>query len=88
MGGTQLSELLSGISLGTLVLWITAIGAIMSAICAVAIKFYKVFTLYRNAKDENEKLKNDSAKHAEKIDILGEKIDRMCDEIEQQRKIN
>ena len=88
MGGKEIADLLSGISLGTFILWLLAIVTIISTICAVTIKLYKVFTKYRNAKDENEKIKNASAEHDKKIDKLGEKIDKMCDEMEQQRQIN
>lgn len=77
-------ELLSSISIGTVVAWVTVICAIIGVICTGAIKLYKVFTKYKNVKDENESMKNNVEKHEEQLKEFKEQLENMSQNINEQ----
>ena len=81
-------DLLSGISIGTIIAWVIVIGTIITVLCTGTVKLYKVFTKYREVKDENEKYKAASERHEKKIDEVCDKIDKIFNEVELQRQIN
>jgi len=81
-------DFLSGISIGTIIAWVTVIGAIITILCTGTVKLYKWFTKYREVKDENERYKQASERHEQKIDEMCEKIDKIFNEVELQRQIN
>lgn len=77
-------ELLSSISIGTVVAWITVFCAIIGVICTGTIKLYKVFTKYKNVKDENENLKQNVEKHEEQLNRLNQQLSEMNENINEQ----
>lgn len=81
-------DFLSNIPIGTIVAWVIVICAIIGFLCGLAVKLYKVFSKYREVKDENEKFKQASKTHDEKIDKLSEKLDKVYSEIEMQKQMN
>ena len=81
-------ELLSGISVGHAILWISTAIAIITAFCTATLKIYKLFDKYRNTKEDNERIKKTSEEHDIKFKEFGEKLDKIVSEIEKQRQIN
>lgn len=81
-------ELLSGISVGQAIIFFSSLIAIIAAFCTATLKIYKLFDKYRNAKEENERIKKASEEHEAKFEEFGKKLDTLVDEIEKQRKIN
>jgi DNA-binding transcriptional regulator YhcF (GntR family) len=81
-------DLLSGISIGTIVAWVIVIVAIVTCLCTGTVKLYKAFAKYREVKDTNEKYKNTINRTSEKLDEVCETIDKLYSEFEQQRLIN
>lgn len=77
-------ELLSSISIGTVVAWIMVICAIIGVICTGAIKLYKVFTKYKNVRDENETMKQNVEKHEERLKELQDQLVGISQNINEQ----
>jgi len=77
-------ELLSSISIGTVVAWIIVISVIIGVICTGTIKLYKVFTKYKNVKDENENLKHNVEKHEEQLKEFQTQLENMNQNINEQ----
>lgn len=77
-------ELLSSISIGTAVAWTTVVCAVTSVICTGTINLYKIFTKYKNVKDENEEMRATVDGHELKFKELKEQLDRMSQDISQQ----
>lgn len=77
-------ELLSSISIGTVVAWITVICAIIGVICTGTIKLYKIFIKYKNVKDSDEEFKATVANHEEQLAEIKIQLDQMVNNINQQ----
>jgi len=77
-------ELLSSISIGTVVAWIIVISVIIGVICTGTIKLYKVFTKYKNVKDENENLKHNVEKHEGQLKEFQTQLENMNQNINEQ----
>lgn len=77
-------ELLSSISMGTVVAWIMVICAIIGVICTGAIKLYKVFTKYENVRDENEAMKHNVEKHEEQLKEFKQQLNAINQNINEQ----
>lgn len=65
MDANSIYELLSSISVGSLVAFATVASAIIGALCTGTIKLYKIFIKYKAVHDENENLKNAVKTHEE-----------------------
>ena len=77
-------ELLSSISIGTVVAWVTVICAIIGVICTGTIKLYKIFTKYKNVKDEENELRTNVANHEEQLIEIKQQLEAMNQNISQQ----
>lgn len=75
-------ELLSEIPIGTIVAWIIVLVTIISAICAGTIKLYKLFTKYREIKDENKEVKETVKKHDEQFETIRQEMQLFNDKID------
>lgn len=84
MDTNSIWELLSSISIGTVVAWIMVICVIIGVICTGTIKLYKVFSKYKSVKDENENLKHNVEKHEEQLNRLEEQLESMNQNINEQ----
>ncbi len=65
---------LSSIPVGTIVAWIVVISAIVSAIWVAMMKLYKLFSAYKEAKDEDKNQTKLLAKHDESFKKIQEDI--------------
>ena len=84
MDTNSIWELLSSISIGTVVAWIMVICVIIGVICTGTIKLYKVFSKYKSVKDENENLKQNVEKHEEQLHRFEEQLESMNQNINEQ----
>ncbi len=80
-------DLLSSISIGTIVAWITVICAIISAICLAAIKSYKIFVKYKNIQDERDDLRIMVKDHDEKLSQISQQLSQIQEDLEQNKAI-
>lgn len=86
-------ELLSEIPIGTIVAWVIVLATIIGAICTGTIKLYKLFTKYREIKDENKEVKEAVKRHDEQFEtikqetqILNDKLDNVIDTLNAQNE--
>ena len=80
--------LLGEIPVGTIVAWVTVIVAIIAALCAGAIKLYKVFAKYNKVKDENDKQKALLNKHDETLREIKDSLTEIKHSLGEQREVN
>lgn len=74
-------QLLGNIPAGTIVAWVTVICAIICAIAAGTIRLYKLFSKYKEVKDENDDLKNTVKNHDQELISIREEMRTMKEEI-------
>lgn len=84
MDTSSIWELLSNISIGTLVSWLIVICTIVSAICTGTIKLYKIFTKYKKVKDEEEDLRLDVVNHEKQLSEIKLQLEVLNQNISQQ----
>lgn len=72
---------LSAIPVGTIVAWASVIIAIVSAIWIAIMKLFKVFTKYRNLKDENEKQTKLLQLHDESLEEIRQELVKINESI-------
>ena len=89
MADTQsIWSLLSEIPIGTVIGWVIVIASIISTICAITIRLYKIFDRYRKVKDrdnEQQKIIEDHTATLEKIDKALEEI---RESLAEQKEVN
>lgn len=81
-------ELLSGIPIGTIVAWVIVISTIITALCAGAVKLYKIFTRYKEAKDKDEKQQKSIESHDETLREIEKSLIAIQKSLDEQREVN
>lgn len=81
-------ELLSGIPIGTLVAWIIVIAAIITALCTGAIKLYKLFTKYKEAKDREQKQEKIIESHDKTLRDIDDTLKEIKKSLDEQKEVN
>ena len=86
METTDVVNLVSGISIGTVIAWITVIFGVLSAIVAVSIKLYKVFERAHKITEEHSEFKNLVKSHDEQLKTISNQISYLQKSIDDQKK--
>ena len=81
-------DLLSGISIGTVMAWIIVIFAIIATLCTVTIKLYKVFTKYKEMKDNDERQKEIIENHDNTLKDIENTLHEIKDSLDEQKEVN
>lgn len=81
-------DLLSGISIGTVVAWLFVISTIIAVICASTIKLYNIFIKYKKIKDENEKQKDLLEKHDKALSEINDSLKKINEALSEQKEVN
>lgn len=77
-------SLLSEIPIGTIVAWVIVIATIVGVFCTGAIKLYKLFTKYREMKDESNELKETVQRLDGQFGNIVEKLDKVIEKLDEQ----
>lgn len=88
MNVDEIWNLLSGITIGSIVEWCIVLGCIISTICAGAIKLYKVFHKYTDMKDENNELKQLVQKHDRCLNNIETCLKNIQNSLSEQKEVN
>lgn len=88
MDTNQVWELLSGISVGTIIAWFIVIGVIISTICTGTIKLYKVFTKYKELKDKDEKQTRIIESHDNTLKEIDGALQSIQQSLNEQKEVN
>ncbi len=88
MNTNSVWDLLSSVSIGTVIAWATTIFAILSIICTGTIKLYKLFTKYKEMKDENEDQKKLLKKHDDVLTEVNSSLKQITASLEEQKGVN
>ena len=88
MDTNQIWELLSSISVGTIVAWFIVIGTILTTICTGTIKLYKVFTKYKEMKDKDKKQQEAIQNHDETLKKIDRALKEISKSLAEQKEIN
>lgn len=81
-------DLLSSIPVGTLVAWIIVILAIISALCTVTIRLYKIFEKYKEVKDKNEKQEKLIKGHEKTLEEIEKSLGEIKKSLDEQKEVN
>lgn len=81
-------DLLSGISIGTVMAWIIVIFAIIATLCTGTIKLYKVFTKYKETKDNDERQKEIIENHDNTLKDIENTLHEIKDSLDEQKEVN
>ena len=81
-------DLLSGISIGTAIAWITVIFAIIAFICTGTVKTYQLFEKYKEAKDKTEKQKTVIQSHDNTLKEIEKALLEIKDSLNEQKEVN
>lgn len=81
-------EVLAGIPVGTIVAWVSVIAAIIVGICTGTIKLYRLFTKYKNVKDENEEQKKIIQQHDELLARIHTSLKEIKSSLCEQKEVN
>lgn len=81
-------DLLSGISIGTVMAWIIVIFAIIAALCTATIKLYKFFTKYKEMKDNDERQKEIIENHDNTLKDIENALREIKDSLDEQKEVN
>lgn len=81
-------DLLSSISIGTVMAWIIVIFAIIATLCTGTIKLYKVFTKYKEMKDNDEKQKEIIENHDNTLKDIENTLHEIKDSLDEQKEVN
>lgn len=81
-------DLLSSIPVGTLVAWIIVILAIISALCTVTIRLYKIFEKYKEVKDKNEKQEKLINGHEKTLEEIEKSLGEIKKSLDEQKEVN
>lgn len=81
-------DLLSSLSIGTIVAWVIVILAIISAFCAGTIKLYKIFTKYKEAKDKAIKQEQIIESHDNTLKEIGSILKSIQTALDEQKNVN
>lgn len=81
-------DLLSSITLGTVIAWITVVFAIAAFFCTGAIKVYELFTKYKEAKDKNEKQETVIENHESTLKEIEKTLLEIKNSLDEQKEVN
>lgn len=81
-------DLLSSITLGTVIAWITVVFAIAAFFCTGAIKVYELFTKYKEAKDKNEKQETVIENHDGTLKEIEKTLLEIKNSLDEQKEVN
>lgn len=81
-------DLLSSISIGTLISWVAVVSAIIATFCTGTIHLYKIFVKYKEMKDNDEKRKNIIEKHDDTLKDIRSALDKIEKSLEEQKDVN
>ena len=84
----QVWGFLSSVSIGTVVAWIVVIGSIVSALCAVTIKLYKLFTKYKDIKDKKEQQETIIQAHDKVLSEIDKSLQSIQRSLDEQKDVN
>lgn len=79
---------ISNISIGTIIAWVAVIIAIASALCTVTIKLYKVFTKYKEIKDNNQKQEEIIDLHEKTLQEIDKSLQTIKKSLDEQKEVN
>lgn len=81
-------DLLSSISIGTAIAWITVIFAIIAFLCAGTVKTYQLFEKYKSAKDKTEKQDNIIENHDNTLREINDTLRGIQTSLDEQKDVN
>lgn len=81
-------DLLSSISIGTAIAWITVIFAIITFISTGTVKTYQLFEKYKKAKDENENQEAVIQSHDNTLKEIEKALLEIKDSLNEQKEVN
>lgn len=81
-----ITEMLSSISIGTILAWIAVLSGVVSAIGAIFIKIYKVFDKARSLKDTHDKLHEVVDQHSSHFEKIFERLGKIEDSLNEQHE--
>lgn len=81
-------DLLSSITLGTVIAWITVVFAIAAFFCTGAIKVYELFIKYKEAKDKNEKQETVIENHDGTLKEIEKTLLEIKNSLDEQKEVN
>lgn len=85
---SEVWEILSKISIGTIVGWIIVAGTIITGFCAGAIKLYKIFEKTHNLCQENDEFKSLVQNHTDQLNNLKTMLDKIQKSLDVQKEVN
>ena len=88
MNTDDVINILSSISIGTIISWIMVIASIIGSIGFLCIKVYKAFEKSQQIKDENDLFKNMVKDHDTQLKTIIEKLDNISLSMEGQNRLN
>lgn len=81
-------DMLAGISMGTVVAWIIVLSTILTIVSSVAIRLYRLFSKYKNLKDENEEQKKLLQEHEQVLSKIDKTLESIKLSLDEQRDVN
>ena len=81
-------QFLYGIPIGQIVSWLIVIGAIMSSVCGITIKAYKIFEKYKEAKEKDERQQKIIESHDETLKNISSALNEIKTSLEIQKDVN
>lgn len=81
-------SILQAIPIGTVVAWIVVFITIISAICALIIKLYKIFEKTHQLKEENDDFKTLVESHTERLNQFGKTLSEIKNALDEQKEVN
>lgn len=88
MDAQSIWDLLSSISIGVIMAWIVVICTVISALCAVTIKLYKIFTKYKEMKDREEKQETIIETHDKTLNEIKDSLEEIKKSLVEQKDVN
>ena len=88
MNTDDVINILSSISIGTIISWIMVIASIIGSIGFLFIEVYKAFEKSQQIKDENDLFKNMVKDHDTQLKTIIEKLDNISLSMEEQNRLN
>ncbi len=88
MNTNEVWDVLSNLSIGTVVAWISVICAIIAAICTAAIKLYNIFEKYKKSKDKTAKQEEVIAQHNEAFAEIRAQLKSISEALNEQKEVN
>lgn len=87
MDGNVVFEYIAQLPVGVFVRWIVGFLAILSLCCTGTLKLYKVFVKYKEAKEKNEKIKDDVRDHERELVKVNKKIETLSSKMSEIQEI-